>query len=72
MHSTAAPSISRSDTVALWLFMVAGAVIAVWGIAAAVLRILEVAPNRDVAVAAEFAGTSAEAPIGPDGALVTV
>jgi len=72
MSTTAAPPISRSDTVGLLLFMVAGVAIAAWGIGAAVLRILEVAPNRDVSVAAEFAGTPAEAPIGPDGALVTV
>ncbi|MFF2275548.1 hypothetical protein [Agromyces sp. NPDC058126] len=72
MSATAAPPISRSDTVALLLFMVAGVAIAAWGITAAVLRILEVAPNRHVAVAAEFVGTSAEAPIGPDGALVAV
>ena len=72
MSTTITPSITRADAVSLWLFMAAGAAIAVWGIAASVLRIIEVAPNRDVSVAAEFAGTPADAPIGPDGASVQV
>lgn len=72
MQTSTAPSITRADAVGLWLFMAAGAVIAAWGIAASVLRIIEVAPNTDVSVLAEFAGTPAEAPIGPDGSSVQV
>jgi hypothetical protein len=72
MQTTATPSISRADAVSLWLFMIAGVVIAAWGIAAAALRIIEVVPNRDVDVAAEFVGTPAEAPIGPGGSLLPV
>ncbi|SIN91763.1 DUF2975 domain-containing protein [Agromyces cerinus] len=72
MDTTTARSITRSDAVGLWLFMAAGAIIAVWGIMAAVLRIIEIAPNRDVSVAAEFAGTPADAPIGPGGSSVEV
>jgi hypothetical protein len=63
---------SRGDLVAMWTFLVAGAAIAVGAVVSAVLRIIEVLPNRDVQVAAEFAGTVAEAPIGPDGALLPV
>ncbi|MFB9308761.1 hypothetical protein BJY17_001773 [Agromyces hippuratus] len=72
MQTNTAPSITRADAVGLWLFMAAGAIIAVWGIAASVLRIIEIAPNADVSVLAEFDGTPADAPIGPDGAPVQV
>ncbi|WP_173923504.1 hypothetical protein [Agromyces sp. Marseille-P2726] len=65
-------AISRSDAVSLALFMVAGAAIAVWSVVASLLRIIEVAPNRDVRVVAEFAGTPAAAPIGPGGAPLEV
>ncbi|GAA1787531.1 hypothetical protein [Agromyces lapidis] len=67
-----APAVSRGDAVALWLFMVAGIGIAVWAAWSAVARIIEVLPNRDVPVLAEFAGTTAEAPIGVDGAPIPV
>lgn len=72
MHVTPGHSIKRADAVSLWLFMAAGAAIAVWVTWSAVARIIEVLPNRDVAVLAPFAGTQAEAPIGPGGAPVTV
>jgi hypothetical protein len=52
--------------------MVSGAVIAVWVVVNAVRRVLEVIPNRDVPVTAVFDGTPAQAPLGPDGAAVTV
>ena len=65
-------TITRADAVGLWLFIAAGAAIAVWVTWSAVARIMEVLPNRDVDVLAVFAGTPAEAPIGPDGALVGV
>lgn len=67
-----AHAIKLADAVSLWLFAAAGAVIAAWVTSSAVGRIIEVLPNRDVAVLATFAGTPAEAPIGPDGAPVTV
>ncbi|MET4158655.1 hypothetical protein [Agromyces sp. PvR057] len=63
---------SRSDLAGMWMFLVAGAIIALWAVAGSVLRIIEVLPNHDVQVPAEFAGTVAEAPIGPDGASVPV
>ncbi|SFR84406.1 hypothetical protein SAMN05428970_2988 [Agromyces sp. CF514] len=63
---------SRADLVGMGAFLVAGTVIAVWAVVAAVLRIIEVLPNRDVQVPAEFVGTVAEAPIGPDGASLPV
>jgi len=65
-------TIKRGDAVALWIFIAAGVGIALWTVWTAVARIIEVLPNRDVAVAAAFAGTPAEAPIGVDGAPVTV
>ena len=71
-HMTPTRSIKRADAVSLWLFMAAGAAIAVWVTWTAIARIIEVLPNRDVAVLAPFAGTPAEAPIGADGAPVTV
>ncbi|GAA1752993.1 hypothetical protein [Agromyces humatus] len=71
-HANPRHSITRADAVSLWLFMAAGAAIAVWVTWTAVARIIAVLPNRDVAVLAPFAGTPAEAPIGPDGAPVTV
>lgn len=70
--TTTRPAIKRSDAVGLWAFMVAGAAIAVWVTWAAVARIIEVLPNRDVPVLGWFVDTPAEAPIGVDGARVTV
>lgn len=72
MSQTRERVMSRSDAAAMALFMVAGVVIAVWTTVAAIARIIEVLPNRDVRVFAEFAGTTAEAPIGPNGAAATV
>jgi hypothetical protein len=71
-RTTLEHSIKRADAAALWAFIVAGAAIAAWVAWTAVDRIIEVLPNRDVAVLAPFAGTPAEAPIGPDGAPVRV
>jgi hypothetical protein len=65
-------TIKRSDAVALWVFIVAGVGIAAWTVWSAVARIIEVLPNRDVSVLAEFIGTTADAPIGIDGAPVVV
>jgi hypothetical protein len=63
---------SKGDVVSMWAFLAAGAAIAVWAVVSAVLRIIEVLPNRDVQLAADFAGTVAQAPIGPDGAPLPV
>lgn len=63
---------TRGDTAGIIVFMLAGAVIAVWSVVAAVLRIIELLPNRDVAVPAVFTDTVAQAPIGPGGANVPV
>jgi len=56
----------------MWFYALLGAAFVVWTVVQAVLRIVEVTGNRDVRVFAVFAGTPAEAPIGPDGAPVTV
>ncbi len=60
------------DRFALWAFLATGVVIAAATLWGAVARIIEVLPNRDVEVLGEFAGTVAQAPIGPDGASVDV
>jgi hypothetical protein len=63
---------SRWDAASMAVFMLIGAAFAVWTVVAAVPRIIEVLANQDVRVFAEFAGTMADAPIGPDGAPVAV
>ncbi|KQX08017.1 MULTISPECIES: DUF2975 domain-containing protein [unclassified Leifsonia] len=63
---------SRGDRIGLWTFAVAGVAIAGWAVWTAIARIIEVLPNKDVAVLAAFSGTQAMAPIGPDGAEVAV
>lgn len=67
-----APKVKWGDAIGLWFFMIAGIGIAVTAAWSAVARIIEVLPNHDVQVAAEFAGTTADAPIGVDGAPVAV
>lgn len=64
--------LTTPDAVSLGVFMVAGAAIAVWSIVAAILRIIEVLPGRDVPVLAVFRDTGAQAPIGPGSSQVTV
>lgn len=63
---------TRSDRIGLGMFSLAGIVIAVWAVWNAVARIVEVLPNHDVTVLGAFAGTMADAPIGPDGAAASV
>lgn len=63
---------SKNDRIGLWSFVVFGAAIAAITVWSAIARIVEVIPNRDVTVAADFSGTAARAPIGPNGADVTV
>lgn len=65
-------AVSRWDVGALALFAVAGLAIIVTTVVGAVIRIVEVLRGTDVPVYAVFDGTPAEAPIGPDGAPVTV
>lgn len=75
MTSQAQPtqrSISRADAASMIFFMLAGVAIAVGSIVAAWIRIAEVLPGTDGPVLAEFAGTMADAPIGPDGSPVPV
>lgn len=64
--------LSRGDSIGMLIFMLAGIAIAVAWIVASIARIIEVLPNHNVAIPASFAGTRAEAPIGPDGASVSV
>lgn len=63
---------SRADAVSMGVFMVAGIAIAAWTLIAAALRIIEVLGGGQLRVYAEFAGTPAEAPIGPGGAARTI
>ena len=70
MSSTPVPS--KWDTSALWVAMFLGAGAAVWTVAQAVARSVEIAPNRDVPVPAAFADTTATMPIGPGGSEVEV
>jgi hypothetical protein len=66
------PTPSKSDSAALWLTILLGAGAAAFTLVRAVLRILEIVPNRDVPVPASFADTPATMPIGPGGAEVEV
>ncbi len=63
---------SRADRIGITIFMGAGLAIIVWSIVSAVIRIIEVAGGASTRVLAEFAGTIAQAPIGPGGAAVDV
>ncbi|GIT79771.1 hypothetical protein LLS1_14400 [Leifsonia sp. LS1] len=59
---------SRGDRVSIVAFIAAGVLLAAWSVIAAAVAIAEAAGNRDVRVLADFAGTPAQAPIGPGGA----
>jgi hypothetical protein len=63
---------SAWDRGALWATILIGVVAAGWTLVAAVLRIIEIAPNRDVPVPASFADTESTLPLGDDGGAVTV
>jgi hypothetical protein len=54
------------------IFMIIGAAFAVYTVVRSVVRIVEVLGGGDVRVFAQFAGTMADAPIGPGGSLVPV
>lgn len=64
--------LSRWDALSMAVFMLAGVAFAVVSVVQSVIRIAEVLGGGSVRVFAEFAGTPAQAPIGPDGAPVTV
>lgn len=74
MASTTSPyrALSRGDTVAMSVFFVVGAIFVVGTAISAVSNIIGLFADSTTRVFAEFAGTPAQAPIGPDGASVTV
>lgn len=63
---------SRGDALSMAMFMVIGAGFAVYTVVQSVIRIVEVLSGGTVRVFAQFSGTMAEVPIGPDGAPVAV
>jgi len=63
---------SLGDRVGIIVFVVAGVVIVAWSAFTTISRIAQVAAGEPVPAAARFIGVEAEAPIGPDGALVPV
>lgn len=63
---------SRADRSAIWIFIVAGAAIALAVVVGAAIRIGELLGDGPVRVAAEFIDQRASAPIGPNGADVEV
>lgn len=65
-------TLSSGDRFALMFMMIAGAGLALGAIVSAVVRIVDVLTADSVEVLAEFVGTPALAPIGVDGAGVTV
>lgn len=66
------PRPTRADRISMWILLTAGAAIAIAIAISAGVRIAEVVANRDVEVVGPFSGTTAQAPIGPGGALVEV
>lgn len=66
------PTLSRGDSWSLLLFVVVGAALAIMAVVSGIGRLIELLSPGPVDVPADFTGTSVEAPIGPDGTLVTV
>ncbi len=64
--------VSRRDRLGLWCFVSFGVVAAVTTVYRSVARVIEVLPNDGVTVTADFAGTTAQAPIGPGGSDAAV
>lgn len=64
--------LSRGDIASLAVFAIVGIASAAWSVITAILRIIEVLPNSNVTVLATFRDTRAVAPIGVNGAEVTV
>lgn len=65
-------TLSRGDTVGFVLFLVGGLAIAVASVVQTVINLANVLPNRDITLLAPFVATEAQAPLGPNGAAVTV
>lgn len=63
---------STADKTSLGITIVLGAVAAGWTVVHAILRIVEIAPNRDVPVTASLADNAGSAPIGPGGSAVDI
>lgn len=61
-----------TDRMALRVTIVLGVAAAVYTVVQAVIRIIQIVPNKDVPVMASFADTPATLPIGPGGAEVSV
>lgn len=70
--TTPARTLSRGDTAAMWLFIVVGVGVFFATVVAAVTRIASAFGAAPVDVPARFAGTRADAPIGPGGSPVSV
>jgi hypothetical protein len=66
------PALTRGDTSAMWLFIIVSVAVVAYTLTQGIFRIIELVRNTDVTVPARFVGTTAEAPIGPDGTLVAV
>ena len=63
---------SNSDRGALWATILVGVAAAGWMLVTAMLRIIEIVPNRDVPVSASFADTESALPVGDDGGTIAV
>lgn len=61
---------NKWDRGALYASIVFGVIAAGWTVVHAVLRIIQIAPNRDVPVTASYTDTPLTLPVGPDGAQV--
>ena len=73
MNATASDrGLTRNDVVALWFFLVVGAALVVMTTVFAVVRVVDAFTATTIRVPAEFTGTLAEAPVGPDGAARAV
>lgn len=73
MSSSATPgTLSRADRIGVVVLLGVGLVLAAITIIGAVVRLIESLGGGRIEVLAEFSGTPAEAPIGVDGAPVTV
>ncbi|WP_022879141.1 hypothetical protein [Microbacterium sp. B19] len=74
MSSSRSPqrAVSRGDRFGIIAFVVAGVATIIWAVVRSVIGIVHALPNRDIELDAPFVNTMAQAPIGPDGAAVTV
>lgn len=71
MDDTTGRTPSAWDRGALWATILFGVVAAGWTLVTAVLRVVEIVPNRDVPVAASFADTEALLPVRDGGGTIT-